>query len=145
MHTYEYPRPALTLDAVVFQVEKLSTKVLLIQRKQDPWKGMWALPGGFLEMDETCEEGARRELEEETGLRNVDLKQFYVFDGIYRDPRERVITVAHYGILKTPQEIKGGDDASDARWFDIKNLPQLAADHKLILGMAIQKLKEEQK
>ncbi|MBX9853096.1 MAG: NUDIX hydrolase [Cytophagaceae bacterium] len=145
MYTYEYPRPALTLDAVVFQVENSTTRVLLIQRKQDPWKGMWALPGGFLEMDETCEEGAKRELEEETGLRNVDLKQFYVFDGIYRDPRERIITVAHYGVLKTPQEIKGSDDASDARWFDIKNLPQLAGDHKLIVGMAIQKLKEEKK
>jgi 8-oxo-dGTP diphosphatase len=141
MHSYKYPRPALVLDAVVFHKENQELEVLLIQRKHDPWKGMWALPGGFLEVDETCEEGARRELEEETGLKNVDLKQFYVFDQVDRDPRERIISVAHLGFTdKNKQEIKGADDAIDAQWFNVKKLPVLAADHLVIIEMALNKI-----
>lgn len=143
MHSYKYPRAAIVLDAVVFHKENKELEVLLIQRKHDPWKGMWALPGGFLEVDETCEEGAKRELEEETGLKNVDLKQFYVFDKVDRDPRERIISVAHVGFTdKNKQEIKGADDASDAQWFNVKKLPVLAADHHSIIGMALDRVKE---
>jgi 8-oxo-dGTP diphosphatase len=139
MYSYQYPRPALTLDAVVFSKEKEKVEVLLIQRGNEPWKGSWAIPGGFLEMEETCEQGALRELEEETGLKLSSLKQFYVFDSVHRDPRERIITVAHYGVIdKSKYTAKGSDDASDAKWFDIKQLPKLAADHDQIIAKAIE-------
>lgn len=142
MYSYQYPRPALTLDAVVFSKEKEKVEVLLIQRGNEPWKGSWAIPGGFLEMEETCEQGALRELEEETGLKLSSLKQFYVFDSVHRDPRERIITVAHYGVIdKTKYTAKGSDDASDAKWFDIKQLPKLAADHDQIIAKAIETAK----
>jgi 8-oxo-dGTP diphosphatase len=143
MYSYQFPRPALTVDAVIFYREKDKTEVLLIQRKKDPWKGMWAIPGGFLEADETCEEGAKRELEEETGLAGIDLKQFYVFDAIHRDPRERIITIAHYGVTDKKHEVKGSDDASDARWFDISELPPLAADHREIIAKAVETAREQ--
>jgi 8-oxo-dGTP diphosphatase len=142
MYSYQYPRPALTLDAVVFSKEKEKVEVLLIQRGNEPWKGSWAIPGGFLEMEETCEQGALRELEEETGLKLSSLKQFYVFDSVHRDPRERIITVAHYGVIdKSKYTAKGSDDASDAKWFDIKQLPKLAADHDQIIAKAIETAK----
>jgi len=142
MYSYQYPRPALTLDAVVFSKEKEKVEVLLIQRGNEPWKGSWAIPGGFLEMEETCEQGALRELEEETGLKLSSLKQFYVFDAPHRDPRERIITVAHYGVIdKSKHTAKGSDDASDAKWFDIKQLPKLAADHDQIIAKAIETAK----
>jgi 8-oxo-dGTP diphosphatase len=141
MYSYKYPRPALTVDAVVFHRENSELELLLIQRKNEPWKGMWALPGGFLEVDETCEQGAKRELEEETGLINVDLKQLYVFDQVDRDPRERIITVVHYGFAdKNKQEAKGTDDASDAKWFNIRQLPPLAADHRSIIEKALHEI-----
>lgn len=138
MYSYKYPRPALTTDAVVFSVENNEIELLLIQRKHEPWKGMWALPGGFLEVDETCEQGAKRELEEETGLTGIELHQLYVYDAVNRDPRERIITVAHWGITqKSKHNAKGRDDAKEARWFNVKNLPPLAADHKEIIEKAL--------
>jgi 8-oxo-dGTP diphosphatase len=143
MFSYKFPRAALTVDAVVFSKEKNSLEILLIQRKHEPWKGMWALPGGFLEVDETCEQGAKRELEEETGLKNVDLTQLYVYDAVDRDPRERIISVAHYGFTdKNQNPVKGSDDASDARWFDTKSLPPMAADHLSIIEKALERIKE---
>ena len=142
MYTYKFPRAALTVDAVVFSKGIDKTEVLLIQRGKDPWKGKWAIPGGFLEVDETCETGAKRELEEETGLTGISLKQFHVFDAVDRDPRERIITVAYYGFTnKSKHQAKGSDDASDARWFDIENLPDLAADHKKIIAKAREEAK----
>lgn len=144
MYTYKFPRPALTVDAVVFSKEKDTLEVLLIQRKNDPWKGMWAVPGGFLEVDETCEQGAKRELEEETGLKNVKLKQLYVFDKVDRDPRERIITVAHYGFAdKRTHLVKASDDASDAQWFDVNKLPVMAADHIQIIQKALERIDKE--
>ena len=144
MYSYEYPRPAITVDAVVFSKEKNGLEVLLIQRGNEPWKGMWAVPGGFLEVNETCEDGAKRELEEETGVRNVDLKQYHVFDAVDRDPRERIITVAHYGFAdKRKHPVKGSDDAQDAKWFDVTNLPPTAADHKQIIEMALERIKKD--
>lgn len=146
MYTYKYPRAALTVDAVVFAKGKSGWEVLLIQRGNEPWKGMWAVPGGFLEVDETCEEGAKRELEEETGMKGVELKQYHVFDAVDRDPRERIITVAHYGFAdKSKHPIKGSDDAKDAKWFEVTNLPPTAADHKQIIEMALEIIKREQK
>lgn len=144
MYTYKFPRPALTVDAVVFSKEKDTLEVLLIQRKNEPWKGMWALPGGFLEVDETCEQGAKRELEEETGMKNIDLKQLYVYDAIDRDPRERIITVAHYGVAdKNNHPVEASDDASDVRWFNVKELPPTAADHHKIIAKAVEEIEKE--
>jgi 8-oxo-dGTP diphosphatase len=145
LYSYKFPRPALTVDSVIFAKENNVLQVLLIQRKNEPWKDMWALPGGFLEMHETCEQAANRELEEETGLKNIELKQLYVFDAPDRDPRERIITVVHYGFAdKTIHQPKGSDDALDAKWFDVNNLPPLAADHTQIIEKALERIKMEE-
>ncbi len=140
-YTYDYPRPAVTVDCVVFLKEKKDVKVLLIRRGHYPFEGMWALPGGFVEMDETLEESAQRELQEETGLRNIALEQLHTFGNPGRDPRGRTVAVVHYGFA-TPEnaKVKGGDDASDARWFSIEELPELAFDHEQIIRMALEKL-----
>ncbi len=131
MVTYTYPRPALTVDAIV--LTKQPDRILLIQRKKDPFAGMWALPGGFIEMDETLEQACRRELEEETGLVAEKLTQFKAFGDIHRDPRHRTISVVFYTLLKTPEKPKGMDDAADAKWFSLHHLPPLAFDHQKIL------------
>src|SRR6188508_72188 len=99
-HTYQYPRAALTVDCVVFGFDEEELKVLLIQRGLEPFKGRWALPGGFVRVDETVDEAARRELSEEAGLKNVFLEQLYTFGAIDRDPRERVISVTYYALVK---------------------------------------------
>ncbi|MDZ7742624.1 MAG: NUDIX hydrolase [Bacteroidota bacterium] len=140
-YTYEYPRPAVTVDCVIFLREQQSTKLLLIRRGHDPFEGMWALPGGFVEMDETLEESARRELQEETGLKNIVLKQLHTFGDPGRDPRGRTVAVVHYGFA-SPQNsnVNGMDDASDARWFSIDDLPELAFDHNKIIHIALEKL-----
>ena len=100
-HTYKYPRGALTVDCVVFGLDDDELKVMLIQRGMPPFEGKWALPGGFVHIDETLEEAARRELEEETGLRDVFLEQLYTFGKVERDPRERVVSVAHYALVSS--------------------------------------------
>ena len=141
-YTYEYPRPAVTTDAIVFLGNKDELQVLLIKRKNSPFREMWALPGGFLDMDETLEICARRELEEETGLSGIKLKQLHAFSTIDRDPRGRTIGVAFWGFTtKENSKVKGGDDATEARWFPIKKLPALAFDHSEILEMAILEIK----
>lgn len=141
-YTYEYPRPALTTDCVIFGYDGIELKVLLIERAHDPHKGKWALPGGFVDMDETTETCARRELEEETGLSNIYVEQLYTFSDVNRDPRGRVISVAYYALVRiAPNDVKGGDDASQACWFSMKDIPSLAFDHDHILRMAFQRLK----
>lgn len=140
-YTYEYPRPSVTTDCVIFGYDGKDLKVLLVERGIDPYKGHWALPGGFLQMDETALDGAKRELLEETGLKDTYIEQFHTFSAVDRDPRGRVITIAHYALVKI-SEVKGGDDAAEARWFPIGEVPKLAFDHGRILGEAMRTLRE---
>ena len=138
---YKYPHPAVTTDCVIFGFDGSELQVLLIERGIEPFKGKWAFPGGFLNMDETAGEGAMRELKEETGLENAYIEQFNTYSEPGRDPRERVITIAHYALVRI-QEVKGGDDAAKAQWFPIDEVPQLAFDHDKILRDAMRKLRE---
>jgi 8-oxo-dGTP diphosphatase len=138
--SYEYPRPAVSADIAVFRKTGQSLEVLLIQRKNPPYQGMWAFPGGFLEIDETLEETAARELEEETGLSNVELEQFKTFSNVDRDPRTRVITTVFYGMVPIENSYaKGSDDAEKAEWFSVDKLPQLGFDHGEILRDILEK------
>lgn len=140
MYKYEYPHPSVTADCVIFGFDGNNIKVLLIERGIEPFKGKWALPGGFMHMDETAEECALRELKEETGLTTAAVEQFHTFTSIGRDPRERVITVAHYALVRL-SDVAGGDDARNARWFALDSIPGLAFDHDSILRMAQESLK----
>jgi 8-oxo-dGTP diphosphatase len=126
---------------VIFGFDGLNLKVLLIQRGIEPFKGRWAFPGGFMQMDETIEECARRELQEETGLVVNTVEQFHIFSDVHRDPRERVLTVAHYALVRLA-DVEGGDDAARAQWFAQDEIPSLAFDHDRILRMALSTLKE---
>lgn len=136
-YEYKYPRAALTVDIVVFGREQDAWKVLLIRRASAPHADSWALPGGFVEMDETLEQAALRELEEETGLRLTHAEQLRAFDAVDRDPRERVISVAHMAVVNVVDHSPtGSDDASDAAWFDLNTLPPLAFDHAEVLALA---------
>ena len=141
-YCYRYPHPAVTTDCVIFGFDGERLQVLLVERGIEPYKGKWAFPGGFLKMDETAEEGALRELREETGLERAYILQFHAFSDPHRDPRERVITIAYYALVKI-QEVHGGDDAASARWFPLSEIPSLAFDHDYILRMATQRLREE--
>ncbi len=134
MFSYKYPRAALTVDAIVFAKENGSTYILLIQRGNEPFKNMWALPGGFIEMDETLENACKRELDEETGLKVEKMTQFRTFDAVNRDPRHRTISVVFFAELHERKTVKGGDDAARAEWFSISDLPELAFDHSQILN-----------
>lgn len=136
MYTYNYPHPAVTADCLVFSHTDEGMKLLLIQRKNEPCKGKWAFPGGFMDIDETTIDAARRELKEETGLVVGELHRVGIFDAVDRDPRERIITVAYYTILDKPTEVSGLDDAAQAKWFSLTELPDLAFDHKEILQEA---------
>ena len=135
-YTYKYPRPAVTADCVVITREA-EPKVLLIQRGFNPFKGCWAFPGGFMNMDETTEQCAIRELEEETGLKVDTIHQIGAYSKVDRDPRGRTITVAYIAIIDSPQEVQGRDDAAKAEWFPISDLPELAFDHEEIMSDAI--------
>ncbi|MFN8258327.1 MAG: NUDIX domain-containing protein [Bacteroidales bacterium] len=139
---YDYPRPAVTTDCVIFGFDETDLKVLLIQRGIEPYKGKWAFPGGFLHMDETVEDGAKRELFEETGLKDIFIEQLYTFSDVDRDPRGRVITVAYYALVNLNENIPvAGDDAKKAAWFPVSKIPSLAFDHDQLLRMALYRLK----
>lgn len=141
-YTYEYPRGALTVDCVVFGVDDHDLKVMLIQRDLPPFEGRWALPGGFVRVDETLEDAARRELEEETRLKKVFLEQLYTFGALERDPRERVVSVAYYALVNlSDHPVRAATDARDAAWFGVHDVPTLAFDHREILHMALERLK----
>ena len=131
-YTYKYPRPAVTADCVVITKEA-EPKVLLIQRGADPYKGCWAFPGGFMNMDETTEQCAIRELEEETGLKVSTVRQIGAYSKVDRDPRGRTITVAYLAIIDKPAQVTGQDDAAKAEWFPLSALPELAFDHADII------------
>lgn len=140
-YCYEYPHPSVTTDCVIFGFDGTKLLVLLVERGIDPYKGKWAFPGGFVKMDESCEDGALRELQEETGLTGAYIEQFHTFSDPDRDPRERVITVAYYALVRI-REVKGGDDAAKAEWFALDDVPQLAFDHEKILRTALERLRE---
>ena len=135
-YTYEYPRPAVTADCVVITKEK-EPKVLLIQRGNDPFKCCWAFPGGFMNMDETAEQCAVRELEEETGLKVSNIQQIGAYSKVDRDPRGRTVTVAYLAIIDSIKNVKGLDDAAKAQWFSLSELPKLAFDHEDIMADAL--------
>ena len=135
-YTYKYPRPAVTADCVVMTREA-EPKVLLIQRGNQPFKGGWAFPGGFMNMDETTEQCAIRELEEETGLKVSKVNQIGAYSKVERDPRGRTVTVAYLAIVDAPIVVDGQDDASKAQWFPLSALPELAFDHADIMQDAI--------
>ncbi|HVU16921.1 MAG TPA: NUDIX domain-containing protein [Candidatus Didemnitutus sp.] len=140
--TYQYPHPAVTVDAVVFGYDDADLKVLLIQREQPPFRGKWALPGGFVRLDESLEAAARRELQEETGIVAPYLEQLYTFGEPKRDPRERVISVAYYALVKlTDHAVRAASDALNVAWFPVADLPRLAFDHEEILEAALHRLK----
>ena len=141
-HTYEYPRPALTVDCVVFGMDEGDLKVLLIKRGVEPFAGKWALPGGFVRMEESLDDAARRELEEEAGIRPSHLEQLYTFGEPGRDPRGRVVTVAYFALVKlSDHRVHASTDAREAAWFSVWDTPKLAFDHGDILGTALQRLK----
>ncbi len=141
MYTYAYPHPAVTTDVVVFTLRDQELKLLLIKRGGDPYKGKWALPGGFVQMDEDLDSSARRELAEETGVSGVYLEQLYTFGAVNRDPRERVITVAYYALIPSDKlQLRAATDAEAVGWFGIDELPRLAFDHRDIVRLAHQRL-----
>ena len=140
-YTYKYPRPSLTVDATVFREKNHRYELLLIQRKYEPFEGRWALPGGFVDMDETLEEAVTRELKEETNLTGVELNQLHAFSTLGRDPRGHTISVVFWGVLNTDQEAVAGDDAKNAKWFNLDHLPELAFDHHQVVKFAMGKIK----
>ena len=140
-YSYKYPHPSVTTDCVIFGFDGGKLKVLLVERGLEPYKGRWAFPGGFIKIDESCEEGALRELEEETALKGTYVQQFHTYSAPNRDPRERVITVAFFALVCI-QEVEAGDDANKAQWFAIDEVPQLAFDHDVILRDALKRLRE---
>lgn len=135
-YTYKYPRPAVTTDCVVFTQEE-EPKVLLIQRGNEPYKGCWAFPGGFMNMEETAEECAVRELKEETGLTVNRIQQIGAYSKVDRDPRGRTVSIAYLAIVDAPTAVSGMDDAAKAAWFPLSSLPDLAFDHQDIMADAI--------
>jgi len=146
-YIYEWPRPMVSVDAVVFSRTAAGTEVLLINRGNEPYKGRWALPGGFLELDEELEDGAARELAEETGVAGVKLQQIRAFGKCGRDPRGRMISIVFMGVASDGRRpaTKAGDDAAKAKWFDIENLPDnMAFDHDEMVKFAVKRLKELQ-
>ncbi|NJN34207.1 MAG: NUDIX hydrolase [Saprospiraceae bacterium] len=144
-YTYDYPRPSLTVDCIIFGLDESSRlKVLLIQRGHDPFKDAWALPGGFVDENEPLEAAALRELKEETGVTDVFIEQLYTFGTPGRDPRGRVVTVAYYALINLSEYQIGADsDAKDVKWFAIDELPALAFDHADILYLAINRLRSK--
>ena len=138
----DYPRPSVTVDVIIFTLRDGDLQVLLIRRKNLPFRGMWAIPGGFIGLDESLEEAALRELEEETSVHDVYLEQLYTFGDVDRDPRGRVITVAYFALVPAPAiRPRAGNEATEARWWSVYDLPSLAFDHTDILAYALQRLR----
>lgn len=143
MYTYTHPRPALTVDIVIFTLRDNRLQVLLIQRSKEPFAGKWALPGGFVNLDESLDEAATREMGEETGVKEAYLEQLYTYGNPDRDPRGRIVTVAYFALIPSDATVhaEGGSDASQARWFPADDLPSLAFDHDGIVTYAQRRLR----
>lgn len=143
-YSYRHARPALSVDCVVFGLDDAELKVLLIRRAGEPFQGHWALPGGFVDIGESLEAAARRELEEETGLKLAYLEQLYTFGAVDRDPRERVVTVGYFALVKRLEHsLQAASDASEVGWFELAALPALAFDHADILKVACERLRNK--
>jgi 8-oxo-dGTP diphosphatase len=139
-YCYEHPRPAVTVDIILFYRAARNIEVLLIKRALEPFKGRWAFPGGFIDEDEALEDAAARELREETGIEKVDLKQSGAFGDPGRDPRGHTVSIAFTAVLENREEAKAADDAEDVAWHSVARLPRLAFDHKKILGIALERV-----
>ena len=140
-YTYDYPRPAVTVDCLLFSQPGASPDILLVQRDKPPYESQWALPGGFVEMDENLEEAVYRELQEETNLSEIALDQFRAFGEPGRDPRGRTISIVYFGFVDQDQhQPRAGSDARSVRWFNLDSLPPLAFDHGKIIALARQDL-----
>ncbi|MCR5569216.1 MAG: NUDIX hydrolase [Paludibacteraceae bacterium] len=140
-YTYDYPRPMVATDCVIFGFDGAKLQVLLVKRGEEPFKDSWVLPGGFLKMEESAEVSARMMLQSKTGLSNTYIEQFHTFSAPDRDVRGRVISIAYYALVRK-QEVREGANASEAAWFSLDELPELVFDHKDILDMALAKLRE---
>jgi 8-oxo-dGTP diphosphatase len=140
MYTYQYPRPAVTVDMLILDKSGSSPKILLIERRNDPFAGYWAMPGGFVDENEDISDAALRELREETSLTDVALHQFGAFGKPGRDPRGHTITIAYWGIADNPQQASAADDAKNLKWYEINNLPPLAFDHLEIIQAGLKKI-----
>ncbi|VVB77988.1 ADP-ribose pyrophosphatase [uncultured archaeon] len=142
MAANEYPKPSVTVDIVIFTINDNDLKLLLVKRGVEPFKGKWAIPGGFVKLDESLHEAAKRELAEETGVKDVYLEQLYTFGDPKRDPRGRVITVSYMALVNSEKiKLSPSTDSSDAQWFSLKKLPELAFDHKKISEYALKRLR----
>lgn len=140
--SYPFARPALAVDIVVFALDDEDLQVMLIERDLPPFAGQWALPGGFVRVDETLDEAANRELREETGLHDIFLEQLYTFGELQRDPRERIVTVAYYALVNLAgHDVQASTDARNAAWFPVAELPTLAFDHARIVDTALERLR----
>ncbi|MCG8700355.1 MAG: NUDIX hydrolase [Bacteroidales bacterium] len=139
-YTYDYPRPAVTVDIILFAFTENDLKTLLIKRKEPPFQGHWAYPGGFVDENETAEEAAIRELKEETNLTGIELNQLFANSNLNRDPRGRTVSVVFYGFVPFGGALTlPGDDAEKAQWYAIDKMPKLAFDHKLLHQKSIEK------
>jgi len=139
---HKFKKPSVTVDTIIFTIENNRLKILLVKRNLNPYKGKWALPGGFVRIDEPLEDAAKRELEEETSVKDVYLEQLYSFGEPKRDPRGRVITVAYMALINSESiKLKASTDVSDAKWFSVSDLPVLAFDHRKILEYALKRLR----
>ena len=139
---HKFEKPSVTADIVIFTIKDNDLKVLLVKRNLVPFKDRWALPGGFVRINESLEDAAKRELEEETGVKDVYLEQLYTFGDPKRDPRGRVITVSYMALVNSEKiKLKASTDAAEAEWFSVKNMPLLAFDHREILNYSLKRLK----
>jgi 8-oxo-dGTP diphosphatase len=143
-YCYDYPRPALTVDGIILSGNKENKQILLIQRLHEPFKDTWALPGGFVDENETAEEAVDREIEEEVSLNNLNFKQVFTVSNLNRDPRGRTVSIIYYTFVNANVIApKAADDAKSVKWFKLSDLPLLAFDHEYVIKKALQLIRKE--